>query len=86
MLRVCTKNSIVLSAHRGALYRTTRLNTNSATDHSNKIYALPFKLPEEKVHQIVNIASYVNQHAFFSIFKIIKSVSSVLVSIEQPMA
>lgn len=75
MLRACTRSSIVLSAHRGALYRTTRLNTsNSALDHSNKIYALPFKLPEEKVHQIVNIASYVNQHAFFSIFKIIKSI------------
>lgn len=51
-------------------------NSNLNKDHSHKIYALPFKLPEEKVSQIVNIASYVNQHAFLSIFKIIKSVSS----------
>lgn len=79
MLRVCTKNRIVLSASKRALYRTARYNTNAANDHSNKIYALPFKLPEEKVHQIVNIASYVNQHAFFSIFKIIKSVSRAFV-------
>lgn len=76
MLRICTKNNILINKR--VLYQTTRYNNNSAIDHSNKIYALPFKLPEEKVHQIVNIASYVNQHAFFSIFKIIKSVSFIL--------
>ncbi|KAI8877823.1 hypothetical protein K501DRAFT_259739 [Backusella circina FSU 941] len=37
---------------------------------------MPFKLPEEKVSQIVNIASYVNRHAFLSFFKIIKSIFS----------
>lgn len=76
MLRICTKNNILINKR--ILYQTTRYITNSTIDHSNKIYALPFKLPEEKVHQIVNIASYVNQHAFFSIFKIIKSVSVIL--------
>jgi hypothetical protein len=56
-------------------YSSTTPNNNNVGDHSHKIYALPFKLPEEKVSQIVNIASYVNQHAFLGIFKIIKSVS-----------
>lgn len=75
MLRICTKNSTVINKR--ALYRAAKYNTSSANDHANKIYALPFKLSEEKVHEIVNMASYVNQHAFFSIFKIIKSVSRV---------
>lgn len=58
-------------------YSSSVTNDNNLNkDHSHKIYALPFKLPEEKVSQIVNIASYVNQHAFLSIFKIIKSIFS----------
>jgi hypothetical protein len=56
-------------------YSSSVTNNDGSKDYSHKIYALPFKLPEEKVSQIVNIASYVNQHAFLSIFKIIKSVS-----------
>ena len=55
---------------------TTTPTKNSTENHSSKIYALPFKLPEEKVGQIVNFASYVNQHAILSIFKIIKSVGN----------
>lgn len=56
-------------------YSSSLPNNSNGGDHSHKIYALPFKLPEEKVGQIINIASYINQHAFLSIFKIIKSVS-----------
>lgn len=76
MLRVLNKShllkqNIVCSAVRPVGLRFL----STSNEHSHKIYALPFKLPEEKVSQIVNIASYVNQHAFLSIFKIIKSVS-----------
>lgn len=76
MLRVITQSQILKRnvAHAAVRPVCSRF-LSTDTEHSHKIYALPFKLPEEKVSQIVNIASYVNQHAFLSIFKIIKSVS-----------
>jgi hypothetical protein len=84
MLRVIARTSTLTRKHhiitKPSVCRALRYNsTSNDTDYSHKVYALPFKLPEEKVHQIVNIASYVNQHAFFGIFKIIKSVSLLLI-------
>jgi hypothetical protein len=84
MLRVIARTSLIKNHHtiitKPTVCRALRCNSSTSTDkdYSHKVYALPFKLPEEKVQQIVNIASYVNQHAFFGIFKIIKSVSFVI--------
>lgn len=79
MLRVINKTHLLKRNVAHAATRPIGLRYSSTeNEQSYKIYALPFKLPEEKVSQIVNIASYVNQHAFLSIFKIIKSVGVVL--------
>jgi hypothetical protein len=75
MLRLY-RQPIVTRYAKPVLYQGARY-TSTDTTHSHKVCALPFKLPEEKVHQIVNIASYVNQHAFFGIFKILKSVNKL---------
>ncbi|KAI8368985.1 hypothetical protein BD560DRAFT_370907 [Blakeslea trispora] len=88
MIRVLNKPTINLiqREHQLFLRKNTHLNQairpfavssstrNTQSDGLHKVYALPFKLPEEKVHQIVNIASYVNRHAFFGILKILKSI------------
>lgn len=83
MLRLYTQPIVSKRYLKPALFKGVRYssstsnNDNAPNEHLHKISALPFKLPEEKVHQIVNIASYVNQHAFFGIFKIIKSVKII---------
>ncbi|GAA5795427.1 hypothetical protein HPULCUR_000784 [Helicostylum pulchrum] len=76
MLRVITNSHSFRRTVTRTVTRPLTLRLSSTDSHSHKIQALPFKLPEDKVSQIVNIASYVNQHAFLSIFKIIKSIFS----------
>ncbi|KAL0080293.1 hypothetical protein J3Q64DRAFT_1759368 [Phycomyces blakesleeanus] len=43
-----------------------------STSHEHKIYALPFKLDQSKVPEIVHLASYVSEHKFLAFFKILK--------------
>lgn len=75
MLRLTTSSRRTIHLSYKQTYRIRFCS--SQNEHSHKIYALPFKLPEEKVGQIVNMAYYVNQHAFFALFKILKSVNKL---------
>ncbi|KAI9478812.1 MAG: hypothetical protein EXX96DRAFT_525631 [Benjaminiella poitrasii] len=76
MLRIYSRSTVLLKRQasiRPIACHAFRCNSTLNNDNSHKIYALPFKLPEDKIQQIVSITSYVNEHAFLSIFKIIKS-------------
>jgi hypothetical protein len=70
MLRVILRQNTI---HKPIPVFIKRAYSNHVDPH--KVYSMPFKLSEEKVAQVVNLASYVNRHAFLSFFKIIKSVS-----------
>lgn len=47
----------------------------SSVPGHGKVYALPFRLKEDRAKEIINVASYVNQHAFLSLFTVLKSVT-----------
>ncbi|KAI7901778.1 uncharacterized protein BX663DRAFT_512392 [Cokeromyces recurvatus] len=77
MQRVCSKPNILLKRYTsirpitcyGLRYSSTTINK----DDRHKVYALPFNLSEDTIRQSINFASYANQHSFFAIFEIIKS-------------
>lgn len=55
--------------------RSFSVRLRSTSRYPHKINALPFKLPKERVIQLLNGVSYTEQYSLASMFNLIKSVS-----------
>lgn len=56
-------------------------STPSILTKHEKIYALPFKLSEERAPQIIELTNYITEHKFLGFFKLLKSVSCLYICI-----
>ncbi|CAO3642445.1 unnamed protein product [Cunninghamella echinulata] len=47
-------------------------STPSFFTKHEKVYALPFKLSEERAPQVIELANYITEHKFLGFFKLLK--------------